>query len=228
MNCSMETSHPARSGEFSARLANYQNLDHKDEVLLARFVKGNVGAFDLLVKRYLGFAYATAQSYTKDVETAGDIVAISFGRAFRAAPNFRGHSRFATWLYRIIVNCAKDHIHRVTAKPTFSLDELLANDPSTELIMRPVLPETLERTTVNRGLRDRLMRAISDLPAQEQRLLMMFHRDGASYQQISTALKVPIGTVRSRLHRARANLKHKLTGATHAVSESSSVQAQAL
>jgi RNA polymerase sigma-70 factor, ECF subfamily len=175
-----------------------------------RLPDADLATFDKLVRRHIGFAYVTANAYTRDHESAEDIVAIALAKAFRAAPEFRGQSRFATWLYRIVVNCAKDYLVRKKTNPVVSIEDLLAIDPTTEEKMSAASLRQGASEGAAQDLRNDVRRAISQLHPSDRQLLLLFHRDQVSYERIGLILGIPIGTVRSRLHRIRGHLRTRL------------------
>lgn len=170
-----------------------------------------MGAFNELVKRYEKQVYNFAYRLTGNYDDANDISQDAFIRAFNAMGSFRGDSSFSTWLFRITTNVFLDERKRAKAHPKTSLDENL--DLQESSIARQIedpSPTPEERTEqAERGavLKD----AIMGLSEHQRAMVIMYHSQQKSYEEIAEILNLPIGTVKSRLNRARLALKDKLT-----------------
>jgi RNA polymerase sigma-70 factor (ECF subfamily) len=180
-----------------------------DIVLIERAQKGDMQAFDSLVSRYETKAYQYAFRMTRNQDVAADIVSDAFVRVFNALKNFRGQSAFGTWLYRILTNCYLDRKKRDRDKATVSLDQ--PSGPSGEMERQieddapgpdDLAEQDARETTVQA--------ALQKLPEYQQAMLVMFHVEMLSYEEIAAALDLPIGTVKSRLNRARVALREQL------------------
>ena len=180
-----------------------------DMVLIERAQKGDMQAFDSLVSRYETKAYQYAFRMTRNQDAAADIVSDAFVRVFNALKNFRGQSAFGTWLYRILTNCYLDRKKRDRDKSTVSLDQPTSPGGEMERQIEDDAPgpddlaeQDARETTVQA--------ALQKLPEYQQAMLVMFHVEMLSYEEIAAALYLPIGTVKSRLNRARVALREQL------------------
>lgn len=180
-----------------------------DIILIERAQKGDMQAFDALVSRYETKAYQYAFRMTRNQDVAADIVSDAFVRVFNALKNFRGQSAFGTWLYRILTNCYLDRKKRDRDKSTVSLDQPTAPGGEMERQIEDDAPgpddlaeQDARETTVQA--------ALQKLPEYQQAMLVMFHVEMLSYDEIAAALDLPIGTVKSRLNRARVALREQL------------------
>ena len=180
-----------------------------DMVLIERAQKGDMQAFDSLVSRYETKAYQYAFRMTRNQDAAADIVSDAFVRVFNALKNFRGQSAFGTWLYRILTNCYLDRKKRDRDKSTVSLDQPTSPGGEMERQIEDDAPgpddlaeQDARETTVQA--------ALQKLPEYQQAMLVMFHVEMLSYEEIAAALDLPIGTVKSRLNRARVALREQL------------------
>lgn len=184
--------------------------DLEEQELIARCQAGSRDAFDELITRYQRRIYTFAYRLTGNAEDAADIAADTFVRIYTAIGSFRGDSSFVTWLYRVVTNIYLDSRKRRRARPTTSLDEVVALEETT--VQRQVedtgptpheMAEANERTRV-------LEAAIASLPEFQRLMIVMYHVEGLAYEEIAASLQLPIGTVKSRLNRARNALRRKL------------------
>lgn len=180
-----------------------QNSDSSvDRKLVARVQKGDKKAFDLLVIKYQGKVASIISRYMSDYHEIADVTQEAFIKAYKALKGFRGDSAFYTWLYRIAINCAKNYLIAKGRRP-----------PSSDLDM-----DEVEHTYAGRNLKDiaspehllnkeRLERAvkqaISELPEDLRVALTLREFEGLSYDEIANVMECPVGTVRSRIFRAR-------------------------
>jgi RNA polymerase sigma-70 factor (ECF subfamily) len=181
-----------------------------DQVLLDRCQKGDRDAFDALVARHEQRAYRFAYHLTRDPDDAADIVAESFVRVHRALPNFRGGSSFTTWLYRILTNCYLDLRKRDRSRPASSLDSILEGRLSDASGLVESSASGPEEQAFRSAREDTIQAAIRKLPEYQRAMLIMFHVEMLSYEEIADALDLPVGTVKSRLNRARLSLRELL------------------
>lgn len=179
-----------------------------DEMLIRRAQGGDRSAFDVLLTRHEIKAYQYAFRLTRNSEEASDVVADAFIRIYNAIGNFKGQSSFATWMYRILTNCFLDLRKRV--KPTSSLEVATqAGDGEVERqIEDPGLSPHEESEKTERE--ERVERAVNKLPEYQRSMIVMYHVDMLTYEEIAEALDLPIGTVKSRLNRARLSLRDLL------------------
>jgi len=182
----------------------------EDGMLIERARKGDRSAFDDLVYRYETRAYQYAYRLTTNAEEAGDIVADAFIRVYGALPNFKQQSSFSTWLYRIITNCFLDLRKRDKSRPATSLESTLSTEEG-EMERQIEDPNAASDEHAERNERERLMQeAVALLPEYQRAMITMYHAEGLSYEEIAEALDLPIGTVKSRLNRARLSLREQL------------------
>lgn len=180
-----------------------------DIVLIERAQKGDMQAFDSLVSRYETKAYQYAFRMTRNQDVAADIVSDAFVRVFNALKNFRGQSAFGTWLYRILTNCYLDRKKRDRDKATVSLDQ--PSGPSGEMERQIEDDAPGPEDLAEQDARETTVQAaLQKLPEYQQAMLVMFHVEMLSYEEIAAALDLPIGTVKSRLNRARVALREQL------------------
>ena len=179
--------------------------DATDQQLVVRVQKGDKRAFDLLVLKYQSRMHAIVGRFVRDNDEVADVVQESFIKAYRALPKFRGESQFYTWLYRIAVNTAKNYLVARSRRPPGSdIDAMDAEyyDGSDDL-------KDLG-TPENNLFRDELAalihKTISDLPEDLRTAVTLREFEGLSYDEIATIMDCPVGTVRSRIFRARETI----------------------
>jgi RNA polymerase sigma-70 factor (ECF subfamily) len=180
-----------------------------DQLLVRRAQAGDRRAFDLLVLRYQHRLAKLIARYVRDHSEVMDVAQDSFIKAYRALPNFRGESAFYTWLYRIAINTAKNHLvsrSRRTLESATDLDDAEQYAENVELHdlatpERLLLRDEIERTVVE---------AIDELPEDLRMAITLRELEGMSYEDISAAMDCPIGTVRSRIFRARDAINKRL------------------
>ncbi|MFZ9081572.1 MAG: RNA polymerase sigma factor RpoE [Burkholderiaceae bacterium] len=173
--------------------------------LVQRVKNGDREAFNLLVLKYQRKVSRLVGRLVRNPDEADDVVQDAFIKAYRALPQFRGDSAFYTWLYRITVNTAKNHLVSQGKRP-ISLSELTSNDPDEESFELPVVTtdnNTPEAELMSRQVAEAVNRAVLALPEELRTALSLREIDGLSYEEIAEAMNCPIGTVRSRIFRAR-------------------------
>ncbi|TAN48462.1 MAG: RNA polymerase sigma factor RpoE [Betaproteobacteria bacterium] len=177
-----------------------------DRELVARVQRGDQRAFGLLVEKYQRKLARLLQRLIRDPAEVEDVTQEAFIRAYRALPMFRGDSAFYTWLYRIAVNTAKNHLMAMGRRAMTGVDADAALDEGEQLqdINTPesVLMSKEIATTVNA--------AIEELPEELREAIRLRELDGMSYEDIAKAMDCPIGTVRSRIFRAREAIAARL------------------
>ncbi len=181
-----------------------------EAALIQRCKQGDIGAFNELVqmyeKRVFNFAYHMSGNY----DDAHDVAQEAFIRVFNAIGTFRGDANFTTWLYRIVTNVFLDERKKQKSHMHTSLEDYIELEENT--VTRQIedpgpLPDHIAET----GERDTLLRsAIQDLPEYQRMMVILYHTQNKSYEEIAQIMKLPIGTVKSRLNRARLALKEKL------------------
>ena len=180
-----------------------------DKQLVERVQKGDKGAFDLLVLKYQHKIVNLIMRYVRDPELALDIAQEAFIKAYRALPRFRGDSAFYTWMYRIAVNTAKNHLAAQRRRP---MDvELDMQDPEQyDLHARLKETDTPEGVTLSNELKQTVERAIAALPEDLRTAIVLRELEGMSYEEIAQTMECPVGTVRSRIFRARDAIGKKI------------------
>ena len=180
-----------------------------DKKLVERVQKGDKGAFDLLVLKYQHKIVNLVMRYVRDPELALDIAQEAFIKAYRALPRFRGDSAFYTWMYRIAVNTAKNHLAAQRRRP---MDiELDLQDPEQyDLHAKLKETDTPEGVTLSNELRETVEKAIAALPEDLRTAIVLRELEGMSYEEIAQTMECPVGTVRSRIFRARDAIGKKV------------------
>lgn len=185
-------------------------VQSEDSILIERFQKGSKNAFDALVQKHQARAYQYAFRLTRNADDAADVVADAFVRVYRALQTFKGDSAFTTWLYRIETNCFLDMRKKKNARPATSLDSALnLGDGEVELQVEddgPSAHEEAERSQRMKAVEE----AVAKLPEYQRAMIVMYHAESMSYEEIAESLSLPIGTVKSRLNRARLSLRQLL------------------
>ena len=180
-----------------------------DQALVARVQQGDRAAFDALVLKYQHRIVKLVGRYVYDRTEALDVAQEAFIKAWRALPNFRGESAFYTWLYRIAINTAKNHLVAQSRRPVDQRVDL--EEPEQyEMAARLRHHDTPERILLADEIRETVIRAIDALPDELRTAIMLRELDGMSYEDIAKTMDCPIGTVRSRIFRAREAVDEKL------------------
>ena len=180
-----------------------------DQALVERVQAGDKKAFDLLVIKYQSRIVNVISRYLRDPVESMDLAQEAFIKAYRALPNFRGESAFYTWLYRIAINTAKNHLVAQSRRPPS--DDIEAGDAE-----QYEGPSALKEnaTPENMMLRDEIQKvifsAIEALPDDLRTAITLRELEDMSYEEIAEAMDCPIGTVRSRIFRAREAIDTKL------------------
>ncbi|NQY35093.1 MAG: RNA polymerase sigma factor RpoE [Alteromonadaceae bacterium] len=183
-----------------------QNVDQK---LVERVQSGDKNAFNLLVIKYQHKVANLVSRYVKNQSDVPDIVQEAFIKAYRALPNFRGESAFYTWLYRIAVNSAKNHLVASGRKPPGSDIEIENAEiyDSGEALRENASPEKLLLTN---EIKEVIFSTIEQLPEDLRTAINLRELEGLSYEEIAVIMECPVGTVRSRIFRARDAVDKKI------------------
>jgi RNA polymerase sigma-70 factor (ECF subfamily) len=185
--------------------------DAGDLSLVRRVQAGERAAFDLLVLKYQHKVVKLVLRYVRNPADAEDVAQEAFIKAYRALPNFRGDSAFYTWLYRIAINTAKNAIVSRDRSPVeFDLD-LQSVEESNSMQMRLADAETPESLLQTEEIRSTVNAAIEALPEDLRTAIVLRELDGLSYEEIAATMDCPIGTVRSRIFRAREAIDKQLS-----------------
>jgi RNA polymerase sigma-70 factor (ECF subfamily) len=212
---STSTNHDAQvSPAVFPALANSPSINapaNDEALLLARCKAGNVEAWDTLIRNYERSVYKFAYSLCRNHEEAGDIAGQVFLRLYQNLHTFRNEASFTSWLFRIVRNTYLDLCVRPAHRSHLSLDAGPTNDsePSAGRDIMDPSPSP-ESICMERETAQFLAKAIHHLPAYQRQVLRMYHSEGKSYEEIATATGLSIGTVKSRLNRARTMLRERL------------------
>jgi RNA polymerase sigma-70 factor, ECF subfamily len=186
------------------------SADTSDLSLVQRVQRGDKSAFDVLVRKYQHKVVKLVMRYMRDPADAEDVAQEAFIKAYRALPQFRGDSAFYTWLYRIAINTAKNAIVSRDRSPVeYDLD-LQNSEESYDMQGRLADTETPEALVLTEEIRTIVNRAIEALPEDLRTAIVLRELEGMSYEEIAAAMECPVGTVRSRIFRAREAIDRKL------------------
>ena len=174
----------------------------EDLALVRRVQQGDRSAFDLLVVKYQHKIVKLIMRYVRDPTEALDVAQEAFVKAYRAAPSFRGDSAFYTWMYRIAINTAKNHLVAAGRRPLdYDLD--LQDPEQYEVHAKLKDVDTPEGLVLTDEIRQTVNQAVEDLPEELRTAIMLREMEGMSYEEIAQTMECPVGTVRSRIFRAR-------------------------
>lgn len=173
-----------------------------DRADVVRAAQGDQDAFGVLIRRYQHRLVNFIGVMIGDRSEAEDVAQDAFLKAFQGLDRFRGSSSFKTWLYQIALNVARTHVSRRRARAGLSSER----DPG-EALDQAIGAEDIERQLIDR---DRLDRALGALPEEWREVVVLRDIEGLDYKEIAAALDMPMGTVESRLFRARARLREAL------------------
>lgn len=182
-------------------------------MLVERAVAGDQRAFELLVIKYQRRIQRLIARMVRDVDLVDDIAQETFIRAYRALHQFRGDAQFYTWLYRIAVNTAKKFLMELKRDPTVSENAFKSDDDGDETSWagsEPIMGETPESVLAAKEIAVAVNLALEALPEDLRQALTLREIDGMSYEDIAEMMNCPIGTVRSRIFRAREAVSAKV------------------
>ncbi|HZO37983.1 MAG TPA: sigma-70 family RNA polymerase sigma factor [Methylomirabilota bacterium] len=183
-------------------------MDTDEAILIERCRAGDLAAFEPLVEKYRQRVYRLAYNVLRDPDEAWDVAQDAFIRAFKALPSFRGDSAFYTWLFRIVMNVARDRARQHAARGrAFGTERVDEKDWDRVLVDQATSPDA-HATQVEE--RDRIARALATLSEPHRAIIMLSDLEGLSYREIAEVLNIPMGTVMSRLHNARRRLRDAL------------------
>ncbi|MBW2251479.1 MAG: sigma-70 family RNA polymerase sigma factor [Deltaproteobacteria bacterium] len=190
-----------------------QSLASKDVELINAFKAGKKSAFDELVLRHKDRVFNLCYWFVGDYQDANDLAQDVFFKAFKALKSFRFESAFSTWIYRITVNTCKNKLnslqYRLKKKFVHFKNTAAKSNPGVEIVDETSSPEI----ELGRKEKSRLIQtAINSLPAEKKAVVVLRDIEGLSYEEISSATGFNLGTVKSKLARARQDLREKLKG----------------
>ncbi len=180
-----------------------------DQALVERVQNGEKAAYDLLVLKYQHKVNKLVGRFVRDHSEVLDVSQEAFIKAYRALPNFRGDSAFYTWLYRIAINTAKNYLASRKRRPiAMDLGTNEEQDYSSEPRLRD--DDTPERLLLQNEIQQTVAKTIANLPKDLKLAVSLRELEGLSYEEIAEAMDCPIGTVRSRIFRAREAINREL------------------
>lgn len=181
-----------------------------DKQLVERVQRGDKRAYDLLVLKYQHKIVGLVGRYLRDQDEVQDVAQEAFIKAYRALPRFRGDSAFYTWLYRIAINTAKNHlVSRSRRPPDTDIDVDMEEGMHQESLSDMVNPENSLATDQLEAV---VYKAIDDLAEDLKVAVTLREFEGLSYEEIAEVMDCPVGTVRSRIFRAREAIEKKIAG----------------
>lgn len=183
--------------------------EETDQQLVERVLKGDKNAFNLLVLRYQHRVAALVGRFVHDPQEAEDVCQEAFIKAYRALPLFRGDSAFYTWLYRIAVNTAKNYlVSRNRRPPSSDVDINDAEGSDIGALLRDI--DDPEASLLTEKLKQAINEAIEELPEDLKTAFTLREFSGLSYEDITEVMDCPVGTVRSRIFRAREAIDKRI------------------
>lgn len=183
--------------------------NESDQALVARVQQGDQKAFDLLVRKYQHRLTSVISRYINDWSECQDVAQEAFVRAWRAIGSFRGDAQFYTWIYRIAVNTAKNHLVSQGRRPPtedIAADEAVQYEGATRLHETG----TPERELLRQEIEQTVFDTVQALPEDLRTAITLREVEGLTYEEIAEAMNCPIGTVRSRIFRAREAIDEQL------------------
>jgi RNA polymerase sigma-70 factor (ECF subfamily) len=180
-----------------------------DQELVERVQQGDRAAFDLLVRKYQHKVVKLVSRYVRDSSEALDVAQEAFIKAYRAISSFRGESAFYTWLYRIAINTAKNYLVAKNRQPVNKESEVGEPDQF-DLASQLTDIDTPEGLILSEEIRQTILQAIEQLPEDLRTAIILRELEGMSYEEIAQTMDCPVGTVRSRLFRARESIDNEL------------------
>ena len=182
------------------------NVHNEDDLLIIKAQNGDEGAFKFLMTKYYPRVYASLFAYTKSREDSEDLTQLTFIKVWQKINSFRGDSAFFTWIYRIAINLAKNHFASSASKKdkvNISSDDLEIDIPSYE---------NPEISLMHKQSLQNIQSYVKTLPESLKTAFTLREVDGKSYEEISDITNTPIGTVRSRIFRARESIINYING----------------
>ncbi len=183
-------------------MSDNESQNKIDLEIIKRVQRGDKSAFDLLVIKYQHKLAKLVVPYVRDSDDVLDVVQESFIKAYKALPRFRGDSAFYTWLYRIAINTAKNYITAQSRRPPRSdVDATEAEYYDGDAVLHD--NSTPEANMIKQEIKEAIDQAISDLPEELKVAITLREFEAMSYDEIAKVIDCPVGTVRSRIFRAR-------------------------
>lgn len=186
-------------------LKNYQKLT--DEDVIRKFQQGDLVAFDVVVARYKEQLINYVYTFVGDKSDAEDIVQDTFVKIYRFKQSYKNIAKFSTWIYTVAGNLAKSELRKRKRQQLYPISSLGNGDKEFEAVETRINSDEMTDSSVKKDL---IKRAIQTLPEHYQEVIRMREIDNMSYEEIADLTRLPIGTVRSRISRARIRLQNKL------------------
>lgn len=183
-------------------------MHFSDEDLVERAQKGDMDAFDQLVRRYEAKIYSVSYRFMGNHADAGDLAQDTFIRMYQSLPNFRGDSSFSTWLYRVAANACRDELRKRQRRRSVSMDELMAASPTK--VPAAAAQDSPEETAQRHETQRQVQGCLDELSPDHRLILVLREIQDLSYEEIAGILDCSLGTVKSRISRARNALKEKM------------------
>lgn len=190
-----------------------------DQELVRRAQAGDQRAFELLVVKYQRRIARLLSRMIRDPSEIEDVSQEAFIKAYRALPSFRGESAFYTWLYRIAINTAKNHLSSLGRRPMLATEYEDEDGETLDAVAQMPDFHTPETELSNRQIVSTVNEAVDALPEDLREAITLREMDGLSYEDIALAMDCPIGTVRSRIFRAREAIANRLRPLLNGVSK---------
>jgi RNA polymerase sigma-70 factor (ECF subfamily) len=190
-------------GTFCAQSADPNSAAATDLALVVRAQSGATRAFDALVTKYRGRIFKLALRFVRNPADADDVVQETFLKAYRALGQFRGHCAFYSWLYRIAINAARTAIQCRARDRHFLSSEELSDDEGIEVAVAGSDLDTPEHLALTAEICRAVNESIAELNPEQRTAIVLREFDGYTYLQLALAMGCPVGTVRSRVFRAR-------------------------
>lgn len=182
----------------------------EDAMLVKRVQAGEMAAFDQLIVKYRERLFSVVYNLTSNRDDANDLTQEAFIRAFRSISKFKGKSSFFTWLYRIAVNTTITHLKRSRKRRFFSFEQMDEEGPSADKLESLASRAKTDKPTYMRELQEKLNDALQKLSVKHRTVVVLYEIEGLSHQEIAEITKTSEGTVRSRLHYAKQQLRETL------------------
>ena len=182
----------------------------EEQSLIDRCKKGDIASFDLLVRHYEKRVFNFAYRLSGNQADAEDVAQEAFIRVFNSIATFRGDANFSTWVFKIVTNVYLDERKRSKAHQTMPLDEYIELEEDTVSRQIEDTGPTPDVIVQERERDQILQNAIQCLPEYQRAMVVLYHTHSKTYEEIAEIMNLPIGTVKSRLNRARLALKEKL------------------
>ena len=183
--------------------------DQVDQEFVSRVQRGDKSAYDMLVRKYQHRVTQLVNRYVKDPSEAQDVAQEAFIKAYRALVRFRGDSAFYTWLYRIAINTAKNHLV-ARARRSFNNEVDFQEAEHSVSSLQLCNLDTPEKLLLNDEIIENIQQTIDELPENMRKVIILRELEGLSYEAIAKTLDCPVGTVRSRIFRAREAIDKRL------------------